>query len=72
MPNINNGLVAFRLPLTLIAKLRNLAKVRGVDMTFLVSALIERETRDVDLTDEEWDWVKKQARKNREKRNTIS
>lgn len=69
MPDINNGKYTFRLPLTIIAKLRMMAKERMMDLTSLVHFILEKATRDVDLTDEEWDWVKQQTRKNREKRN---
>ena len=70
MPNINNGQVVFRLPLQIIAKIRSAARKIGVDTTTFVSMILEKATRNVELTDEEWDWVKSQTRKNSEKRKS--
>lgn len=73
MPNVadvNDGRIAVRIPLDLLARVKRLAKERKMSLTDFLMYVLHKELDKISLTDEDIEWIKKEVRKNESKRKS--
>jgi predicted DNA binding CopG/RHH family protein len=71
MPNeadVNDGRIAVRIPLDLLARIKRLAGERKMTLTDFLMYILHKELDKIALTEEDIEWIKKEVKKNEERR----
>lgn len=68
MPDVNKGFEGVKLDLTLCAKLRRASIDRKVAKSSIIEAALTFELLKVQLTDDDYEWIAAQIRKNKNNR----
>lgn len=73
MPSIHKSILGVRLPLELLARLRQLAEERGESVTALVQRILEDELDrlGVEVDENDAKWIQEKRRFNAKRRHTI-
>lgn len=67
-PDINDGRIAVRIPLDLLARVKRMATERKMSLTDFLMFILHRELDKIDLTKEDIAWIKREVEKNEAKR----
>lgn len=67
-PDVNKVVAFVRVPVELMARLRSLARERKMTLTQLINFILHEELDSRPLSLEDLEWIKKEVRKNEDKR----
>lgn len=67
-PDVNTIIRSIQIPLELMARLKVLAKRRQMSVSQLIVFILHQELDAIALTEDDYEWIREQVRKNTEKR----
>ena len=67
-PDVNKVIRSIQIPLELMARLRILASERKMTVTQVINFILHEELDRIPLTEDDYEWIKAQVRKNEDKR----